>query len=508
MRRIPGPIAAIPALALSLSAIQARAFDHVVLSEFAVRPTDAEFVEIYNPTDSVVDLSDYYLSDYVLGDVITNYWRLVDGALLPDPAFPNDFLARFPDGTTIAPGQAIVVSLHDDAAFASAWSFTGETFVPDFELVDDGTSDGVPAMIDPGPASNGQNYIQPEAGLSNAREVIVLFRWDGVSDLVEDVDIVQWGDAGPDFFTLSPNKTGVSVDGPDPGTSRTMYRPDTPPAMQHLAFLGAHDFDLTVTRIDYLEGAETRSGGNGLTGHDETSEDYSNTWLGDTEPSIGSPGTQGPPSLVSAVAISRDQVDIGFSRAMDPATSEDAANYTARQVLSPSQEPVDEPLAVLSARLLPDGATVRLTTGTQVPVALYEVLPTNLLTADSTLSIVPGQVIRFRGFNDAPDVSLTVPGRPFVPDLEGEFRILYVAPQGMGVLLRVFDMEGRELFVLAEETAPAGGLGTVLWDGRDHLRQRLPAGVYVLHLELLSSGEEAVAPLVIAAAPGGTLRKA
>jgi len=117
-------------------------------------------------------------------------------------------------------------------------------------------------------------------------------------------------------------------------------------------------------------------------------------------------------------------------------------------------------------------------------------------------------VIRFRGFNDAPDVSLTVPGRPFVPDLEGEFRILYVAPQGTGVLLRVFDMEGRELFVLAEEIAPAGGLGTVLWDGRDHLRQRLPAGVYVLHLELLSSGEEAVAPLVIAAAPGGTLRKA
>ena len=47
---------------------------------------------------------------------------------------------------------------------------------------------------------------------------------------------------------------------------------------------------------------------------------------------------------------------------------------------------------------------------------------------------------------------------------------------------------------------------TIRWDGRDHLRQRLPAGLYYLHLEMPRTGDKTVAPLVVAAAGKETLR--
>ncbi|MCP5116946.1 MAG: lamin tail domain-containing protein, partial [bacterium] len=39
----------------------AGAADHILITEFAVTPSDGEFIEIYNPTASAVDLSNYFL---------------------------------------------------------------------------------------------------------------------------------------------------------------------------------------------------------------------------------------------------------------------------------------------------------------------------------------------------------------------------------------------------------------------------------------------------------------
>ena len=167
--------AAVAAL-LALASVSARGADHLLLSEFAVTPTDAEFIEIYNPTTQVVDLTDYYVSDFVLAsDPTQNYWRIVDGALRPQPGFATDFLARFPAGTSMLPGATIVISLHDNIAFEDAWSGGGRIVHADFEMIQDGTADGVPGMVDPGPALIGERLIQADAGLSNSREVIVLF---------------------------------------------------------------------------------------------------------------------------------------------------------------------------------------------------------------------------------------------------------------------------------------------------------------------------------------------
>jgi hypothetical protein len=361
-------------------------------------------------------------------------------------------------------------------------------------------------MIDPGPALVGVPLIQSAAGLSNAREVIVLFRWDGQSDLVQDIDIVQWSDAGPVFNTVSPNKTGQAFDGPDADTTPTPYLPDTAPALQDLAHPGQHDFGLTVSRVDFNEGTETQTGGNGLLGHDETSENYSLTWQGNTIHSIDSPGEFGPPSVLAAAGRASDTVEILFSRAMDPESAETVSNYNLARVTSPGGEIGVVPLQVLDVQLGASGTSAFVKTVRQIPGALYEARVSNVLSEDLSSAIVGGTRVFFRAFSAEPGVRLEVPHRPFVPQLDREIEISYQAPQGTPILLRVFDTRGRERFVMADENAPPGGLRTIRWDGRDDLRQRLPAGLYVLHLEATASGDHTTAPLVVATSSEETLR--
>jgi hypothetical protein len=99
-----------------------------------------------------------------------------------------------------------------------------------------------------------------------------------------------------------------------------------------------------------------------------------------------------------------------------------------------------------------------------------------------------------------------VPHNPFVPHLDGQMEITYIAPQGEEVRLRVYDSVGREVFVMVHEEAPAGGVRTIRWDGRDDLRQELSPGLYLLHLEVSATGDRTVAPVVVATAAEGTLR--
>jgi hypothetical protein len=489
-----------------VAALPVSAADHLLITEFAVSPTDGEFIEIYNPTADILDLTDYYLSDMIYrGGVYENYWHLTDASIPWDTSFPHDFIARFPSGTSIFPGQAVVVSLHDDGEFQDVW---GNQVSPDFEFTNDGDADGVPAMRDPGLELVGHPYILSQAGLSNDREIIILFKWDGVSDLVQDVDIVQWSNAGPDFVTLSADKSGISVDGPDADEEASTYLDDTPPQGQDLAssVSGAHDYGKTVSRIHFGEGDEVAEGGNGLTGNDETSENYSATWLASTVASIGSPGDYGPPAMLSAASTAEDRVELVFSRTVDPVTAGSVSSYTLGRVQSASGVLENVPVTVEAAVPDTDGLTIALQVGTLSPLAVYEVRASGIASEDLTEELVPGSRILFRGFNPGPGLSLIVPKRPFAPDLDGQMDISYEAPQGEVVRLRFYDMRGREVFLLAEETVPAGGLGSIPWDGRDHLRRKLPAGMYLLHLEMTRTGEKTVAPVVVALGSEGTLR--
>jgi len=235
----------------------------VLLSEVVVTPTGGEFIEIHNPTAAAIDLSDVYLTDATFASGGAFYYNIVTGADAGGGGF-GDFHARFPDGAMIASGEFQTVSLPGSDDFFAEYGFD-----PTYELFEDGMGpDAIPDMREAIAGS-----INNQGGLSNSGEVVILYTWDGVSDLVQDIDYALWGDA-----VEAVDKTGVSIDGPDPDAVTSSYLNDTAIVSQDVIALGGHAFGDSFQRVDFAEGAETQTGGNGLQGSDETSEDLSVTW--------------------------------------------------------------------------------------------------------------------------------------------------------------------------------------------------------------------------------------
>jgi hypothetical protein len=213
-------------------------------------------VEVYNPTGSTVDLSRYHLSD------MTTY-HLISGGISPGS---SDFAVHFPGGATIPPGGVVVVSLESATSFSGSYGFA-----PDFDL--DPIDAGAAAMVGP---------TGPAAGLTNGAEVLVLFHWDGSSDLVSDVDYVLYGDV-----SNAVDKSGTMV-------GASTYLPDTAAASQD--FVAAPASGMSAQRVDPGEGMQVQSGGNGILGANETSEDLSVTWT-IAAPTPGTVSFIGPTSV-------------------------------------------------------------------------------------------------------------------------------------------------------------------------------------------------------------------
>ncbi len=227
---------------------------HILLTEICVKPLENEFVEIFNPSWHPVDLSDYYL--WNANSTTLVYYEIASAAEIGG----SDFAARFPAGTTIESGQYLTIAIDSMASFIDVYGIA-----PDFVIK--GEYSGDTRMMEP--AFSGS--IAANSTLSNSGEDMILFYWDGSSDLVQDVDYLLWGDT-----TEAVDKTGVTV-----GSST--YLPDTPvdqqvPAPAHDALADDPTTWRSTQRVDYGEGTEKRTGGNGITGHDETSENMNVTW--------------------------------------------------------------------------------------------------------------------------------------------------------------------------------------------------------------------------------------
>lgn len=242
---------------------------HLVLSEVVSGSADLEFVEIFNPTDSDVDLTDYYLTDSA------EYALLPAWSGTPPDLDTGDGLARFPTGAAIA-GGAVALVARDEDAFIAAYEE-----VPEFALYN---ADQAAAMtiITDGP--------DDDFTLADAGEVVSLFFWDGQSDRVRDVDMFLAGAAPASGDELLAKQTAApgGVDGPDPDEAPTLYADDaaTMPATSVDDSAGSYH------RISLDEDDETTTGGNGLLGHDETSENTLLTWEQDT-------GTEPTPGVVA-----------------------------------------------------------------------------------------------------------------------------------------------------------------------------------------------------------------
>jgi hypothetical protein len=246
---------------------------HLLISEFCVTPTAGEFVEIYNGTGSPVDLQNYYLYDANSGND-DDYINVVDDTYT---AASYDFLCKFPSGASIANGEYIVVAM-DGAAFNTTYGSDA-----DYELL--GTSGTVADMVETQSGS-----IAADAGLTNSGEAILLFYWDGTSDLVQDVDYVDYesgstGSAGGNGEAI--DKTGKTKDGPDGDAVASAYLNDTAVASQIPSIAPGSGSSLARSVVT-SEASETSSGGNGITGHDETSENFYTAFVLETPPSPGS----------------------------------------------------------------------------------------------------------------------------------------------------------------------------------------------------------------------------
>ena len=244
----------------------------LLLTEIVVTPTEGEYVEIYNPGTDPVDLSDYYLTDATFDGGSTYYYQIVEGG--GGGGGFGDFHARFPAGASIAAGEYQTVAMHG-ANFVNTYAVQ-----PTYELFD--TDAGIPDMLEAFPGS-----VNGQGGLTNGDEVVILYYWDGASDLVGDVDYLLYNSGSPAPNNEAVDKTGVSMDGPDADSDSSAYLDDTPIANQLSA--PSHDGGFSVQRVDLAEGAQVTSGGNGVTGADETSEDLNNTFV-----NIAAPTPNGP----------------------------------------------------------------------------------------------------------------------------------------------------------------------------------------------------------------------
>lgn len=223
--------------------------DHLIFTELVLQPSAGEYVVIKNPTASAVDLSDYYITDAT--DVANGkfYYNLPGGTnFWSGSGF--DFIARFP-AISLPAGESLVLGLARDSDYNSEY---GE--YPDLYLM--GT--GADTMLH---AVSGQSTIgaAPSGKMDNTDETLLLFYWDGSSSTVKDVDYLLWGSNA-----YAVDKSAVSG-----------YAADTPAGSQ--SFMSVHADGEKLIRSDESEGTESGSGGNGITGHNETSENLADTWI-------------------------------------------------------------------------------------------------------------------------------------------------------------------------------------------------------------------------------------
>ncbi|MEA2077463.1 MAG: lamin tail domain-containing protein, partial [Candidatus Marinimicrobia bacterium] len=228
--------------------ILAFAQGHLILTEMVLQPSAGEYVKIKNPTASSVDLSNYYITDAT--DVVNGkyYYKLTDGADFWSGS-GSDFIARFP-AVDLAAGETITLALGRDSDYLAEYGENADLYLK-------GT--GADTMLQ---AKTGETTIggSPNAKLDNTAETLILFYWDGSSAKVQDVDYLLWGNN-----SYAIDKSGVGT-----------YLDDTPVTNQ--VFMAVHIDGEKLIRVSETEGAETTTGGNGINGHDETSENLNATW--------------------------------------------------------------------------------------------------------------------------------------------------------------------------------------------------------------------------------------
>jgi len=262
----------------------AMAVDHLLINEIVLQPSAGEYIRITNPTSSAINLSDYYLTDATDKANGKFYYNLPSGANYWSGS-STDFIARFPN-STIDAGESLILSLARHSDFIATYGNQADLALK-WDMLHVSATDSTIGSA-------------PNVKLDNTSESLILFYWDGVSSTVADVEYLVWG---TDSSTASAHTLDKSL--------VAGYAADTP--VENQSYMTTHVDGFKLIR-NGLEGTETTSAGNGITGHDETSENLADTWsvvdLTIVKPSISNiVATPATPETTEDIIITADVAD-------------------------------------------------------------------------------------------------------------------------------------------------------------------------------------------------------
>ena len=172
----------------------------------------------------------------------------------------NDFFIQFPENSTIMPGETQIISMHMDSIFHDYYYY-----YPDYNIHELTTKETESFL-------GGNSTIDYLEDSGNNGESLILFYWDGVSNLVKDVDYFLWGSR-----SFAIDKTNLEN-----------YNSDQPSDFQSFLdnTINHYSYNRIVDSNNYCcnETGETDNEGNGITGHNEMSENFEDGWFVEFNP--------------------------------------------------------------------------------------------------------------------------------------------------------------------------------------------------------------------------------
>jgi len=475
--------------------------DHIIFSRVTITPTEAEMVAIYNPADTSINLLNYYLTDAEKPSTSKHYYNLPSGQDFWSGSV-SDFIVRFPD-IDILPNDTLYIGLHDIGDFNNYYNSD-----PDLTLWDNMLSIGDDNTLPFNSSFNvlGENY-----------EMLMLFYWDGVSDQVEDVDYFLWGDT-----TYAVNKSGIDN-----------YLNDTPLITQYENLIRAHGEDSTFVRNGFIEEGEI-SPGNGITGDDETSEIFHQSWNIIINPGIIYGCTDSNAYNYNEQATTDDGTCINVTHTVGDIVTGSTEGYTATvaalivgfEDIRPAGGPQviilqdDDGYQVDAVVWDWDVATSGIgyvidpynpseyVVGVTGTVGTYNGSWQFDIAQESDVVILDSYNPEGSFIEDNTIISAKIETAPYViiPSIGERLDFIYSFPSNSRIVVRVFDLNGRFITSIVDRYYESGGTVERLddnseWDGTNHLGQVVDPGTYLMHIEAFNfqTGETTydVAPIVV-----------
>ena len=482
--------------------------DHLLLTRIVTQPDAAESFSIYNPTDSPIELNNYYICDD------EEYYKMQTDTVMNPASIANGFTAKFPN-TYINPRDTFYIVLNENYN-----DFYGDHFVPN--LIMFGSEDNSMLGTETEPFSS---FGGADDKLNDNAEMLILFYWDeDFSKPIQDVDYFLWGNT-----QNAPDKSEISG-----------YQNDTA-AIDQLYFEGSATQNYAYSRIDTDEIGETAVGRNGINGHDETSENFRESWIISRIPDF----IYGCTDLyaINYNPLAEFEINTYYEHntglfEFNPSLS---CKYSFKQIIN-NEFGTEYQNIVVYGRVVdyfdirtvsesglgPQLVTIEDENGYRIDLKVYdwevadseisEILTefnknmyyvwatgdlefyedgnewqVEVASSENIIAIAQNSSSDGEFESSSTPIKTSINPEPFIiiPALDETLDYNFTFPDKSRVIVRIFDISGRFITSLVDKYYALSGTvycndPPASWDGRDHLGQIVAAGTYIMHIEAMN----------------------